>query len=88
MIRKSSFHGVIAAVKAERQRQADKWGSEHDSRHTLEDWLEIIGREDFEAATAFFDAGDEKACRQEILHVAAVAVAALEWFGVPEEGEG
>ncbi len=81
--RKASFHGVVAAVKTERQRQDAKWGNEHDSRHTLEDWLEIIGREDYEASVEFA-AGDEKACRQELLHVAAVAVAALEWYGVPE----
>ena len=85
--RKSSFHGVVAALKAERARQAAKWGSEHDSQYTLQDWLEIISREDYEASVEFA-AGDEKACRQELLHVAAVAVAALEWLGVPEKLEG
>ncbi len=84
--RKSSFHGVVAAVEAERARQAAKWGSEHDSQHTLQDWLDIAGHEHFEANVEI-DAHDEKMCRQEILHIATVAFVALEWYGVPEEVE-
>ena len=90
--RKSSFHGVVAAVKAERARQAARWGSEHDSRHSLLEWVRIIEGELMEAyqgeSLEAYQGDCGQKARRELVHVATVAVAALEWYGVPEEVEG
>jgi len=82
--RKASTHSVFAAIKAERKRQAGEWDSAHDSLHSLDEWLDILRHELEEARVAPSTHG----CLTEILHVAAVAVAALEWVGLPEEVEG
>lgn len=78
---KKSMHTVLTRVLHERLRQDAKWGALHDAQHDLGGWLAILQRELEEARVAPNDAE----CLTEILHVAAVAVAALEWHGVPEQ---
>lgn len=79
--RKASWRDVVAAIKAERERQGLRWGSKHDSCHSLMDWLSILAREVEEAIAEAHEDG----ALTELLRVAAVAMAALEWCGVPEE---
>ncbi len=75
------FGGVEQAIAKERQRQDLKWGLEHDSQHRLGDWLSILHTEIDEA----YYASTKAQCLTEIIHVAAVAMACLEHFGIPKE---
>ena len=79
--RKASWRDVVAAIKAERERQGLRWGSKHDSCHSLMDWLSIIG---YELDEAIAEAHEDRALT-ELRHIAAVAAAAMEWCGVTEE---
>lgn len=81
--------GVLGEVLAERQRQDAKWGAQN---HAPEVWLMVLAEEVGEANQAAFEhlfpAFDKQASvrgprsladyRQELIQVAAVAVAAIE----------
>ncbi len=84
-----SFQRVIQEVARERERQDAKWGDGHDSEHGLPEWVVIMYAELCEVLSAMgpqYTVTDE--ARTELVHVAAVAVAALERLGVPEKLEG
>ncbi len=74
-----SFQRVIQEVARERERQDAKWGEAHDAQHGLQDWLDILRDELGEAQIAY--GRDE--CLRELIHLAAVAVATLQHYGVP-----
>jgi NTP pyrophosphatase (non-canonical NTP hydrolase) len=61
-------------LAAQMNRQDRKWGIQH---HTQETWLSILGEEFGEACKALNE-GDLSDYRNELLHVAAVAMAAIE----------
>lgn len=68
----------ILKVLNERRRQDEKWGGEkHDDAHESGDWLAILMSELGEVAFATL-AHPEKVVAEEIVHVAAVAIAWLE----------
>jgi NTP pyrophosphatase (non-canonical NTP hydrolase) len=71
---------VLDTIRAERARQDLKWGEQH--HHPLE-WLSILGEEAGEACKAANEAhwrqgGNWQLYYDELVQVAAVAVAALE----------
>lgn len=78
-------YDVYAAIDAERERQADKWGGPHDwgsgdcSSPAVDDSTKVmvLAEECGEVARAVLDL-DADATRTELVQVAAVAVAWLE----------
>jgi len=78
---------VVALIDAERTRQSDKWHGPHpwgsgdcssaDVAPTVK--AAVLGEECGEVARAVLDRDDEQ-LRRELVQVAAVAVAWLEWF--------
>ena len=74
-----SFQRVIQVVARERERQDAKWGEAHDAQHGLQDWLDILRDELGEAQIAY----SREACLTELVHLAAVTVAAIQHYGVP-----
>ena len=73
---------VLARVGSERMRQDAKWGT-HD--HCPASWLAILGEEYGETCKAALEK-DPAAYLAELIHVAAVAVAAVEAFYRPASG--
>ncbi len=68
----------ILKVLNERRRQDEKWGgNEHDDAHTTSEWVAIIAGELNEVLWGIAE-GDQKQTEEELVHVAAVAVAWLE----------
>ncbi len=79
-----TFQRVIQEIARERDRQDEKWGDSHDSEHGLPEWVDIMHAELFEVLSAIgtqYTITNE--ARIELVHVAAVAVAALQHYGVP-----
>jgi len=77
---------VLAEVFDERARQESKWGPQ---QHSDLEWLAILTEEVGEVAKAlceiWISGSGREAVRKELIHVAAVAVAATEDMGrVPE----
>jgi len=73
---------ILADIEAERQRQLLKWGDQH---HTPAWWFVILGEEVGEVARAIFESDWTKGAtnyRDELVQVAAVAVAALEDYDI------
>ena len=70
---------ILDAIRAERQRQDDKWGEQN---HSPADWLAILGEEVGEANKAYvewkFNQGPAADLETELVQVAAVAVSILE----------
>jgi|AntDeeMinimDraft_6_1070357.scaffolds.fasta_scaffold14704_2 hypothetical protein len=72
---------IYEEIQAERDHQRRKWGgAEHDDQHTTFDWLAILTKHVGQA----FDPGergrlDIPKYRHQMIRVAAVAVAAIEW---------
>jgi nucleoside 2-deoxyribosyltransferase len=70
---------VFDEVRKERRRQDAKWGEQN---HDVWKWLAILGEEKGEADKAAlencFGTGSLRDCRKELIHTAAVAVAAVE----------
>lgn len=71
---------ILEAVRQERVRQDKKWGPQH---HMPEFWMCVLGEEVGEAAKALLEAEPEgnlgwDAFREELIQVAAVAVAIVE----------
>jgi len=65
---------VLSDVKKERDRQDEKWGVQN---HAPAFWLVILGEEFGEVCKAILGL-DSVGIRRELIHVAAVAVAAVE----------
>ena len=72
---------ALQLINQERDRQDAKWGEQN---HNLSDWLVILGEEYGEACEASlevkFGKGNIADFRSEIVQVAAVAVAILEYL--------
>ena len=72
---------VLNEVDEERRKQDKKWGEQN---HSPADWLMILGEEFGEAAKAALEAkfgqGSLRQYRNELIQVAAVAVAMIECF--------
>ncbi len=69
-----SMTSIIGQVILERHRQDKKWGEQN--HHPLR-WLAILGEEKGEADKAILESSLLK-YRDELVHVAAVAIAAIE----------
>jgi NTP pyrophosphatase (non-canonical NTP hydrolase) len=67
---------ALTNVLYERQKQDDKWGEQN---HSMEKWLVILQEECGEAAQAALK-DEEWRYRDEMVQVAAVALAAVECF--------
>ncbi len=90
---------VLAEILAERQRQDTKWGAQN---HAPEVWLMVLAEEVGEANQAVFETlfptYDKRAAqrgprtlaeyRQELIQVAAVAVAAIESLDRQDQSPG
>ncbi len=82
---------VLRDVARERERQDEKWGPQS---HSPEWWLAILAEEVGEAAQEVLglrfgdDAKAHGDLRAELLHVAAVAVSAIETLDYGEAGRG
>jgi len=71
---------ALQDVAAERRRQVEKWGVQ---RHPAAWWVVILGEEFGEVCRALYEAKDfslGEEYRQELVQVAAVAVAAIESY--------
>ena len=69
---------VLLEVAAERNQQDQKWGgAEHDDTHNNHDWLAYITKHLGRTAMWPFDA---VTFRKQMIRVAALAVAAVEWI--------
>lgn len=78
---------VYGLIDGERNYQDEKWGGDdHDSQHIPLEWLMILEDRLSEAKHRWFEEGD-KGVMAEILTMAAVAVAAMEYHPVPERWE-
>lgn len=77
---------VFDALARERRWQDAKRGKPERRKLPLNEWIKIAKREQFEADSALVS-GDPEHCREELLQVAAVLVAALEAHGVVERPE-
>lgn len=75
---------IIARIKEERQLQDRKWGGPtYDDKHSLGDWAHLI-----EQRTAtLYRAPEHKVAEQELIEVAALAIAALESLWRNREGK-
>lgn len=80
MVRKEVFN----AIHRERVWQERKWGTLEERPHTVGEWLLIAEGELAEAKQAWVKGVSDLDALQELLQVAAVAVAALEQHGLFE----
>ena len=68
---------IFREIAAERQRQDDKWGGlGHDDTHTSNDWVSFLTKHMGKAITFPWD---PQLFRHQMVRVAALAVAAIEW---------
>ena len=70
--------GVQLEVNAERTRQRVQWGDDHDQRHNAHDWIALITEHAGRALEAHHRNAYSPAYRQQLIRVAALAVAAVE----------
>jgi NTP pyrophosphatase (non-canonical NTP hydrolase) len=70
-----SRHRILQDILAERLRQLRKWG---DQSHTDDRWAVIEGEEFGEVCRAIFEGDNIEHLREELVQVAAVAVAWIE----------
>ncbi len=73
-------HDVMGDVWAERDAQDRKWGTDRFSSDTPEHWFTILGEEVGEVANAILEQSENY--REELVQVAAVAIAAIEAFDI------
>lgn len=82
---------VILDILNERARQDEKFGTVEETNHTPTDWIAILTEELGEAAQAAnnnrWSNGPIRSYREEMVQVAAVAVAALEDLLAREQAE-
>lgn len=68
---------IFEEIDAERRAQDKKWGgAEHDDRHGSYDWIAYVTRH---TGLAVCRPWDPSVFRKQMLRVAALAVAAIEW---------
>lgn len=73
---------VYDDVKAERDRQDAKWGTVEQNPHSSHEWLGILDEEMYEATVEGETYGPN--WRTELIHVAAVAIAAVEQYDMEQ----
>jgi hypothetical protein len=72
-----SRYDIYGEIEAERERQDEKWGGpEHDDGHTSHDWVAYLARH---AGKAVMWPFGPSLFRRQMIRVAALAVAAVEW---------
>lgn len=82
-IQKLSLDTVFAAVQREREYQDAKWGTIEEHPQSIAGYLLIIRKELEEAENGWMkNASGRDSALQEILQIAAVAVAALQQHGL------
>lgn len=79
-----AFDQVVDAIKRERMHQERRWGRRP---RAVGEWLLILERELGEATEAWATHEGDRHALEEILQVAAVAVACLEEHGAVERSE-
>ena len=67
---------ILNDIKTEREYQQDKWGDEFDSKNTANDWASYIIIYVGQAITMPWN---KKTFRTQLLKVATLCVAAIEW---------
>jgi len=73
----SNIDKIFGEILAERKAQDTKWGgSVHDDTHTNFDWIAYLAKHTGKAVQWPFD---KQLFRQQMIKVAALAVAAVEW---------
>ena len=88
-MRKASMNGVFDAIRKERKRQDALYGSLDDREPSLSEWAAILSAEVGEIWEGIIKDHSQNDVAREMLHVAAVAVAALQQHGLPvEEDDG
>jgi len=72
-------------IRNERKKQDKKWGGiDHDDKHSSHDWVAYIVRH---TGMAVHWPWDTNIFRQQMIRVAALAVAAIEWTDRKNKGE-
>ena len=79
---KTSRASIVAAMVRERNYQDRKWGNRP---HTVGEWLLIMESELAEAKRGWTEEGGDRRALEEILQIAAVAMACMEQYGIREE---
>jgi len=75
---------IIARIKEERRLQDRKWGGPtYDDKHSLGDWAHFIDQR----TETLYRAPERKVAEQELIEVAALAIAALESLRRNREGK-
>lgn len=69
---------IFEEIKAERKHQAALWGSDFDSRNTVNDWVAYIC--EYATRASSYNATSDDDRRDYFIKVAALAFAALESF--------
>lgn len=72
---------ILREVAEERERQKVLWSEKHDSAHTLPEWMALLAC----LATRSVQGVDADDFRQDMIKVAATAVAAVEAFDRKEQ---
>lgn len=76
---------IYDQVEAERRAQDAEWGGpDHDDERTVGSWLEVLQKHWAKANAAPID-HHEPLFRHQMVRVAALAVATIEWFDRREE---
>lgn len=79
---------VLTEVYAERERQDEKWGGpDHDDRLSIFQFIQLI-RDYASWARVMFGMDSTDKCRNRLVQVAALAVAAVEKIDRASEAEG
>lgn len=68
---------MLEVIAAQRRYQREKWGNEHDDTHYPQDWPLLLSVRVGRIADAALE-GDMKTYKDQLIKLAAVAVAALE----------
>lgn len=78
--------GIYREIESERAEQDAEWGGpSHDDEHSAGDWLEFLRKHWAKANAAPLDR-DGPTFRKQMVRVAALAVATIEWFDRREQG--
>ncbi len=78
--------GIFGEIREEREKQDEKWGGpSHDDGHTSHDWVAYVTRH---LGKAVMWPWEREVFRKQMVRVAALAVAAVEWCDRGEEEGG
>ena len=78
-----SRYDIYGEIEKERERQDHEWGGpNHDATHTSHDWITYLAKH---VGKAVMWPWDKARFRYQMVRVAALAVAAIEWTETPEK---